>query len=186
MTIGKGSRVLAMVAGKPIWAQSEADGGPRDGKRAPVELEDHEFLRDHLTAGRFWSLLPIVHFLKKISYGLSGTSQVRRACFVIDDPNVRFSSYGYVSFPDLARDARECNYHVAVATIPLDLLLPARGAVSVFRTFQTELSLVVHGNDHVHRELERRRSAADTERMVVSAVTRVGRFEERPGSASIA
>ena len=60
-----------------------------------------EFLRDHLTAGRFWSLLPIVHFLKKISSDLSERPQARRACFVIDDPNLRFSSYGYVSFPEL-------------------------------------------------------------------------------------
>jgi hypothetical protein len=179
---GTGSRVLATVAGKPVWVQNDAGGVDRETASAlPAELQDREFLRDHLAAGRFWSLLPIVHFLKKLSCRVSTHSHVRPACFVIDDPNVRFSSYGYVSFPDLARDARECNYHVAVATIPLDLLAPGRGAVGVFRSFRPELSLVVHGNDHVRHELERCRSAVGAERMVASAVARVARFEQRTG-----
>jgi hypothetical protein len=178
--IEKGWRVLAVAAGKPIWGQSDVDGVNHEiASVLPSELGDREFLRDHLTAGRFWSLLPIVHFLKRISPDLSETSQVRRACFVIDDPNLRFSSYGYVSFPDLARDAQECNYHVAVATIPLDLLLPGRGGLSVFRAFRSELSLVVHGNDHVRLELERCRSASEAERLILSAVARVKRFERR-------
>jgi hypothetical protein len=182
VAIDKDWRVLAVAAGKPIWAQSDADGVNYETASAlPSELEDWEFLRDHLTAGRFWSLLPIVHFLKKISRNVSESSEVRRACFVIDDPNLRFSSYGYVSFSDLARDAQACDYHVAVATIPLDLVLPGRRAVRVFRAFQSELSLVVHGNDHVRRELERCRSAIEAERMISSATTRVGRFEKRAG-----
>ena len=179
---GAGTRVLATVAGKPVWVQSDADGVHHETASAlPVELEDHEFLRDHLTAGRFWSLLPIVHFLKKLSCGVWTQSHIRPACFIIDDPNVRFSSYGYLSFPELARDARECNYHVAVATIPLDLVAPGRGAVGVFRSFRPELSLVVHGNDHVHRELERCRNAGGAERVLASALARVGRFERRTG-----
>jgi hypothetical protein len=100
---------------------------------------------------------------------------------VIDDPNVRFSSYGYVRFPELARDAREHGYHVAIATIPLDLVLPGGGAVNVFRDFRSELSLVMHGNDHVHRELERRRNVREAERMVLAALARVRRFETRTG-----
>ena len=100
---GAGTRVLATVAGKPVWVQSDAEGVHHETASAlPVELEDHEFLRDHLTAGRFWSLLPIVHFLKKLSCGVWTQSHIRPACFVIDDPNVRFSSYGYLSFPELA------------------------------------------------------------------------------------
>ncbi len=182
LVMERGCRVLAVAAGKPVWTQSALGGIDRvTASSVPAELEDHAFLRDHLTSGRFWSLLPIVHFLKGISPSLSGPSEVRRACFVIDDPNPRFSSYGYITFPELAREAREARYHVAIATIPLDLLLPGRAAVRVFQEFRTELSLVVHGNDHVHRELERRRSTAETDRLVRSAVARVARFEERAG-----
>jgi len=100
---------------------------------------------------------------------------------VIDDPNVRFSSYGHVRFTELARDARECGYHVAVATIPLDLVVPGLRAADVFREHRSQLSLAVHGNDHVRRELERPRSAHSADQMVLSAATRVARFERRAG-----
>jgi hypothetical protein len=176
----EGGRVLATAANKPIWVDMSTGGPSHEIASAlPSELGHGEYLRDHLTAGRFWSLLPIVHFLKRLSHSALETSRVLRACFVIDDPNVRFSSYGYVSFPEMARDARECGYHVAIATIPLDLLLPGRRAISVFQSFRSELSLVVHGNDHVRRELERRQSAVEAERMVLAALARVGRFEAR-------
>jgi hypothetical protein len=182
VVVDSGWRALASADGKPIWARTEADGMDCEIASAlPLELEDHEFLRDHLSAGRFWSLLPVVHFLKRISSGASERPHAHNACFVVDDPNLRFSSYGCVSFPDLARDARECGYHVALATIPLDLLLPGRGAVGVVRTFRSELSLAVHGNDHVRRELERRRSAVEADRLILSADTRVRRFEKRTG-----
>jgi hypothetical protein len=177
-----GRRVLAVAAGKPVWVTSEPGGIHTSVASAvPSELGDREFLRDHLVAGRFWSLLPLVHFLKRICYGASDSEEVRRACFIIDDPNLRSSSYGYVSFPGLAADAHLYGYHVAVATIPLDLLLPGHRAAKVFRAHRSELSLAVHGNDHSRRELERRRSVAGTERMVRSAVARVERFEERVG-----
>jgi hypothetical protein len=182
VAIPAGGRTLALAAGRPIWTLCDArDGDCQTASALPAELGEHEFLRDHLTAGRCWSLLPLVHFVRRIALGRPQPAQPHRACFVIDDPNVRRSSYGHVRFPELARDARECGYHVAVATIPLDLLLPGRGAAEVFREYRSELSLVVHGNDHVRRELERRRSAAAAERMVASAAARVGRFEARAG-----
>jgi len=177
----RGGQVLAVANGAPIWWRRD-DGTHREIASAlPRELGRHEFLRDQLTAGRFWSLLPLVHFVRRIALGGAEQSEPHRACFIIDDPNVRFSSYGHVRFRELARDARDRGYHVAVATIPLDLLLPMRGAAGIFREFPSELSLVVHGNDHVHRELERRRSAAAAERMIMSAAARVARFESRAG-----
>ncbi|MGZ4264268.1 MAG: hypothetical protein ACXVHB_12005 [Solirubrobacteraceae bacterium] len=177
-----GDRVLAATAGKPIWVHNETHGEFWETASAlPSELEDGEFLRDHFTVERFWSLLPIVHFLKRLSNDPPRTPRRLHACFVIDDPNIRFSSYGYVRFPELGSDAREHGYHVAIATIPLDLVLPGGGAVSVFEGFRSELSLVMHGNDHVHRELERRRGAVAADRMILAALARVRRFEARTG-----
>jgi len=183
VAVEQGCEVLAAAAGRPVWTRREAqggDGGLERASAAPSELAEHEFLRDHMTAGRFWSLLPLTHFLKRVSLGLPRGGRPHRACFVIDDPNVRFSSYGYVRFPKLARDARECGYHVAVATIPLDLLLGRRG-VRVFRDHPLELSLVVHGNDHVRRELERKEHAEYGEHFArVAAIAREGRAVQRP------
>lgn len=175
----EGDRVVAATAGNPIWVDHQVHGEVWETASAlPSELEDGQFLRDHFTAGRFWSLLPMVHFLKRLSNDPPRRPRPH-ACFVIDDPNVRFSSYGYVRFPELARDARKHGYHVAIATIPLDLLWPGRRAVSVFQDFRSELSLVMHGNDHVHRELERHRGAAEADRMILAALARVRRFEAR-------
>lgn len=182
VAIPAGGRALAFSRGRPIWTQSDGrDGDWQTASAVPAELGEHEFLRDHLTAGRFWSLLPLVQFVRRIAVGGSEQPRPLGACFVIDDPNVRFASYGHVRFAELARDARECGYHVAVATIPLDLLLPPERAAAAFREFPAELSLVVHGNDHVRGELERRRTPAAAERMIASAEARVARFEARAG-----
>ncbi len=177
---GAATEVLAVVGGAPVWVR-DAAAGTETVSAQPAELRDGEFLRDHMMAGRFWGLLAIVLFLRRISSDGSETSRALRACFVIDDPNVRLSSYGYVRYPELARDAREHGYHVAVATIPLDLVLPGRRGLRVFREHRSHLSLVVHGNDHVHRELDRRRGGGEAERVITAAVERVRRFERRAG-----
>ena len=71
---------------------------------------------------------------------------------------MRFSSYGYVSFPELARDARRVPT-TSPSRRSRSIWWRRAGAVGVFRELPAELSLVVHGNDHVHRELERCREA---------------------------
>ena len=177
--VADGAEVLAVAAGRPAWVR-EANG-TEVASADPVELGPAEFLRDHLTAGRFWSLLPLVELLRRICADRSRAPAPVRACFVIDDPNLRFSSYGYLSYPALARDARDQGYHVAIATIPLDLLLPGRRAAAVFRENPGQLSLVVHGNDHVHGELGRRRGPEGADRLARAALARVGRFERRAG-----
>ena len=181
--VDHGWEVLATAEGSPTWAArvSTAGGGREMAAAVPRELAGHEYLRDHLTAGRFWSLLPIVHFLRRITGGVSQHPVPLQACIVIDDPNLRLRSYGHVQFSELARDARECGYHVAIATIPLDLVTPGHRAAALFREFPRQLSLVVHGNDHVLRELDRPCSAADADRIILSATMRVARFERRAG-----
>ena len=84
-----------------------------------------------------------------------------------------------IFYAELAADTREHGYHVAIATIPLDLTLPGHRAAAVFREHPRQLSLVVHGNDHLRLELERARSARDADRLVATAIVRVERFERR-------
>jgi hypothetical protein len=146
-----------------------------------MELADRDYLRDHLTASCFWSLLPLAHFLKRLTQDPVPLPRRNAACLVIDDPNVRFPSYGYVRFSQLGRDAREHGYHVSVATIPLDLVLPGQRGLQAFREHSQELSLVVHGNDHVHHELQQCRGPLEADRIIRTAEARVGRFEARTG-----
>jgi hypothetical protein len=178
-----GHDVLASVAGKPVWSCGTVEGGVlRERACASLtELADRDYLRDHLTAGRFWSLLPLAHFLKRLTEDPVRRQQPNAACLVIDDPNVRFSSYGYVHFSQLGRDAREHGYHVSVATIPLDLVLPGQRGLQAFREHSQELSLVVHGNDHVHHELQGCRRQLEADRVIGTADARVRSFEARTG-----
>ena len=77
VALEKGGRVLAVSAGKPIWTQA-GDGATETASALPAELGEREFLRDRLTAGRFWSLLPIVHFL----HGTPRPASKRRPSFL--------------------------------------------------------------------------------------------------------
>jgi hypothetical protein len=175
-----GQEVLAEVSDAPVWLRGDDGGIVRERAAAAAPALKHgDLLRDHLTAGRFWSLLPIAHFLQGICGERAQPSL--RACFVIDDPNIRWASYGSIRYRELADDAREHGYHVAVATIPLDLTLPGHRAAAVFRDHPRELSLAVHGNDHVRLELERAGSERDADRLVATAIARVERFERRAG-----
>jgi hypothetical protein len=181
--VGPGHDVLASVAGKPVWSCGTAEHGVwrEHACASPTELADADHLRDHLTAGRFWSLLSLAHFLKRLTVDPVLRQGPHSACLVIDDPNVRFPSYGYVQFSLLGRDAREHGYHVSVATIPLDLALPGRRGLQAFRKHSKELSLTVHGNDHLHHELQRCRGALEAERIIGTAEARVRSFEARAG-----
>ncbi len=176
-----GQEVLAAVGDAPVWLRGSDGGIAREtAATAPPALQQGDLLRAHLTVGRFWSLLPIVHFLQGIC-GERALQRRLRACFVIDDPNIRFSSYGSIRYRELAADAREHGYHVAVATIPLDLTLPGHRAAAVFREHPRRLSLAVHGNDHLRLELARAEGEREANRLVATAIARVERFECRAG-----
>ena len=111
----------------------------------------------------------------------SWTPPPLRAAFIIDDPNLHWPSYGYVDFLDLARHAHAHRYHASMAIIPLDLWYFDRRAVRIFRESAAELSLVVHGNDHVRAELAQPRPEREALGLVAQALCRVSRFERRTG-----
>ena len=76
-----------------------------------------------------------------------------RASFRLDDPNLHWPSYGHVRFRELAQDAKRRGYHVAMATVPLDAWMVHPGARDAFARHPDSLSLIIHGNNHVHRGL---------------------------------
>ena len=69
-----GARVLASVGGKPVWWQTgeETDGRTASSSASAYPLaglDDGEALREHLRAGRFMGLLPLVHLLTQVLGG---------------------------------------------------------------------------------------------------------------------
>ena len=148
---------------------------------APDDLGPNERLSDLLRPDRWFSLLPLLHFLRELTAEAAWTPPPLRALFLIDDPNLRWPSYGFVSYRKLADHADAHGYHVAPAMIPMDGLTVHPGAARLFRERANRLSLVVHGNDHLKRELAQEQTEAETTAMLAQAQRRVDAFERRSG-----
>jgi hypothetical protein len=147
---------------------------------APAELRANETLRIRFRPGQFSDLLPLLAFIRRYSEA-DWIAPQGSASFVIDDPNLHAVRYGFVHYRHLARHAEANGYHVAFATIPLDLWWASKKAVRVFRESSDVLSLLVHGNDHVFHELDRTQSDRERTAFLAQALRRVDRFERRYG-----
>jgi hypothetical protein len=174
--------VLAEADGVPVWA-SRMSGEVRfdTSAVAPPELRPGEHLRDLLGRTRFLSLLPLVHFLRGVAAGRGWAPPPLRAAFLFDDPNLSWTTYGHIAYRELAAHARRHGYHVAVAMVPASGRFVHPGAARIFRENPAALSVVMHGNDHVRRELARRRSSAGHDRVLAQALRRIAAFERRSG-----
>jgi hypothetical protein len=171
------AETIASFAGGRLWARR----GPLDvAALAPAELGAAESLRCRLCGTRSLALLPVVALLRSLDTGSGWRPPPLRATFLLDDPNLHWPSYGYLSLPETAEHAERHGYHLALAMVPLDARLNHSGAVSLLRHSRS-LSLLVHGNDHFGGELGR--GATDEEALTVAAqaLRRVAAFERRTG-----
>jgi hypothetical protein len=173
--------VLATAADRPVWLAEPGEDTHYLASTAPEELAPHETLRDRLRDGRFLALLPILDFVRRLLGSRDWRPPPVRACFLFDDPNLHWSSYGHINFAELATDAREYDYHVSMATVPLDGWFFHPEAKRVFMHNPGALSLIVHGNEHVRRELARDRSSVDAMAVAGQALRRIEAFENRSG-----
>jgi hypothetical protein len=172
--------VLAHVEEQPVWWQS-SHGGLHCSSYPLAELSEGQTLREHLRAGAFMGLLPLLHFLTGL-FGDQGWSlPAPRAAFVIDDPNLHWPSYGFLKYPQLAEHASRHGYHLAFATVPLDGWRVDRRAVALMHKHRAELSLLIHGNDHVARELGRLNGSPQAEAAMAQALRRIAALERRCG-----
>ena len=180
---GEGDTVLARVDGEPVWVCRLEAGVRMD--RVSLSLPalvngdlPFEFLND----GNYLRLLPLLHFLRQVTAGSGWEPAPLRACFMFDDPNLHWRSYGFLDYPALVRRARQDGFHVALATVPLDVLWGAhRPTVQLFRENPEQLSLLIHGNDHTRAELGQERSAEGHLQLAAQALRRVARFEGATG-----
>ena len=174
-------RVLASAEGKPIWWQSgEGHEALCVSAYPPAELREGEALRDHLRSGCFMTLLPLLHFIGLLLGEQASTLPCLRASIVIDDPNLHWPTYGYLEYAELIDHACKHGYHVALATVPLDGWLVNRRAASLVRENPSAMSLLMHGNDHVARELGRLNDH-NAEPAIAQGLRRIAALEHRSG-----
>lgn len=173
-----GATVLASYRGQPTWIRA---GALRTALLAPSELGPDEALRERLRDGRSAALLPLVHFLRDLTLDLAWQPPPPRACFLFDDPNLHWRSYGFLELPALAAHAAEHGYHASLATIPLDARLAHPAAVRALAESGGAISLAVHDNDHDGAELGRVGTDAEAVALAAQALRRLDRFSRRTG-----
>ena len=145
--------VLATSPSGPVW-MARADG-QFVAASWPEELGSGATLREQLTVGRFIGLLPLAHFLRELSAAASWEQPESKACFVFDDPNLHWWSYGYLDYRKLAAHAEAHDYRVTAATIPLDQWYIHRATARFLREGTSRVSFAIHGNNHTRHELGR-------------------------------
>ncbi|MGA8365342.1 MAG: hypothetical protein WB709_12605 [Solirubrobacteraceae bacterium] len=176
------ARMLASSEGRIVWAQQGDAAETLHTSAYPLaELRQGEALREHLRAGRFMGLLPLVHFLERLLGAEGWKPPPLRAAFVVDDPNLHWTSYGFIKYGELAAHAAQHGYHIGLATVPLDGWLFQRRAAALFAKNTSVLSLLVHGNDHVARELGRLDTDRQAESAIAQALRRIAALERRTG-----
>ncbi len=105
-----------------------------------VEVEAH-----------FSRLLPHAMALRHAACAECWRPANRYASLVIDDPLLRMK-YGYLNYERALAQAKQWNFHIVTAFIPLNYRRSSANVARIFRENADRLSICVHGNDHSHYE----------------------------------
>ncbi len=177
-----GDEVLAYCANNPVWVARNREGFPMHSVSVPLpSLAPGDILLDQLHRGRFFQVLPLLHFLREVTAGSGWKNPPLRACLMLDDPNLHWISYGFLRYEKLLDQARSRRFHVAFATVPLDAWASHPRAVKLFRDHPEQFSLLIHGNDHSKRELCLNGSEQDYLRLAAQSLRRIDRLEKKTG-----
>ncbi len=174
--------VLASKSGTPVWAIQEGKGQYYHYVTLDVpELNDQDYLFQYFNGRKFLQLLPLIIFLKTLIDEKNWEQPPLQACFMFDDPNLHWRTYGFVDFEKFADHARMHNYHVSFATIPQDTWFFHKPTAFLFKKKSDALSLLIHGNDHIAHELARPSTDLDLANCLRQALERIGQFERCSG-----
>ena len=168
--------VLASLNGIPVWTLK--DNHVYNLQPYPWLLNDAR-LFEHLKGPTLLRLIPLIEWFRSISDWSLWKKPKPNAVFVFDDPNLHWSSYGCLSFKELGELGKKYSFHTALATIPIDQYYINHKAVNIFKKYKSELSLLVHGNDHTHHELRDHNNFYHCLSIVSQAMTRISKFENK-------
>ena len=173
---------LAKVREQTVWAVEQQGNHEhhRVGVDVPVFTE-RDFFHNHFREQRWFAMLPLLHFLRRLLGPDGWPAAEPRASFIIDDPNLHHRSYGYIDFEKLAKHAAAHNYHATIATVPLDAWYFDRHVVDLFQTHKKYISLMMHGVNHVADELARPYEEEDALSLLATGLRRIADLESRSG-----
>lgn len=174
-----GVEVMARCKAGPVWVREVVGGAVIDRVALPLPesaATPNSSVFDWLNSETFPQLLPFIQFLREVT-GEHRWHFQPKACFMFDDPNLHAQSYGFIDYRKLIAQAVRHRYHVSFATVPLDGWFVSTKAAMLFRDSKAQLSLLVHGNDHVHHELARAYSREQREALLRQALRRIRQME---------
>ena len=171
---------LASQGGLPTWMVQ----GPRGCRLHYVtgsipELSEDEPVFVHFNGNQFPTMLPLLVFLREVSEDPRWEDPPLQACFMFDDPNLHWLTYGFIDYAELLTHADHYKYHVSFATIPLDGWFVHEPTAALFKEHPGALSLLMHGNDHVSKELARVMEKPRRAAKLRLALERIRRMERR-------
>jgi len=177
-----GDVVMATRDLDALWIRRRRNGWSVDLVGCELqELGEDQILRDQFKPGQFFPVLALTHFLRDAFGESIWQAPPLRAGYIVDDPNLHATTYGYIDFGELALHAKKHNYHIAMAMIPLDGWFTSRAAARIFKEHSDQLSLLIHGNNHTKRELAQEISADAIRAMLAQSLERVESFETKTG-----
>lgn len=173
---------LANVGGQPVWGVDPHGNYEHHivGIDVPV-FKPGEFFYSYFRELRWFSMVPLLHFLRGLLGSDPWPAAKPRASFIIDDPNLHHRSYGYIDFERLASHAAVHNYHATIATVPLDAWYFDRKVADFFQCHKKQISLMMHGVNHVADELARSYEERDALSLLATGLRRITDFESRSG-----
>jgi hypothetical protein len=108
--------ILASYGSIPLWVRRANDEWSGYMVNLPLPtLTVAEKPFDYLNGYHFMQLLPLLHFLRKATAEMGWTPPPIRACFMFDDPNLHWPSYGCLSYAKVLERARAERFHVSVS-----------------------------------------------------------------------
>jgi len=180
--VSNSSDSLAKVGDQTIWAVEQQ--GNQEHHRVGVDVPvftERDFFHNHFRELRWFAMVPLLHFLRRLLGSDGWPAPEPRASFIIDDPNLHHRSYGYIDFDKLANHAAAHNYHATIATVPLDAWYFDRKVVELFQTHKKHISLMMHGVNHVADELARSYEEQDALSLLATGLRRIADLESRSG-----
>lgn len=174
--------IVATKENRPIWTVGASNGHHHHRVSIDIpELSDGDSLFTHFDEHHMIRLLPLLHFLRTVTQDDDRPKPPLQACFMFDDPNLHWTTYGFIDFKKMAESASKHNYHVSFATIPLDGWYVHPPTAALFKRNAERLSLLVHGVNHVSQELGRAYTEVDSEALVQKGLERIERLEKKSG-----
>jgi hypothetical protein len=178
LALQPGERALATTSDGVLWSVKET--AAQTIYRTAMALEPAQGIDSVMAQADGDGILdwvPLLHFLSQANGPRQFEPPALRACFIIDDPNLHWTRYGFVDYREIAADAARHRYHVAFATIPLDAWFTHRASAEIFRRHRQGLSLLVHGNNHGKEELARVPNAQAGALLLRQALGRIAALE---------